>query len=220
MTARTEKAKQVANAPHKPYLTPNEVAALFMVSPITVRQWAQKGLLKAEVTLGGHRRFLRDEIERFARGHGMTGGLTAAGGDARLLVVDDDRQLVSYIGELLSAIEHLQIETAYDGFEAGTKMQTLRPHMVLLDLMMPGLNGFEVCRRIKTDNLTRDARVVTMTGYASAENTDNSLGAGAESCLCKPLDAASLMKLARSAVRAVRQTSMAALDVALSARQA
>ena len=206
MTARTEKAKRVANAPDKPYLTPNEVATLFMVSPITVRQWAQKGLLKAEVTLGGHRRFLREEITRFAAAHGMSGGLAAAGGDARLLVVDDDRQLVAYIGELLSTIEHLQIATAYDGFEAGTKMQALRPHMVLLDLMMPGLNGFEVCRRIKTDRLTRATRVITMTGFASAENIDNSLGAGAESCLCKPLDAASLMKLARSMVRAVRQT--------------
>ncbi len=61
------------NAPDKPYLTPNEVATLFMVSPITVRQWAQKGLLKAEVTVGGHRRFLRGEVERFARDHGLAG---------------------------------------------------------------------------------------------------------------------------------------------------
>ena len=73
MKSRIDQRKLVFNAPDKPYLTPNEVASLFMVSPITVRQWAQKGLLKAEVTVGGHRRFLRGEVERFAREHRLAG---------------------------------------------------------------------------------------------------------------------------------------------------
>ena len=50
----------------KNYYTPNEVAQLFMVSPVTVRQWAQKGLLHAALTAGGHRRFLHQELIRFA----------------------------------------------------------------------------------------------------------------------------------------------------------
>ena len=51
----------------RPYLTPTEVANWMMVSPITVRGWAQRNLLQAEVTPGGHRRFRREEVERFAR---------------------------------------------------------------------------------------------------------------------------------------------------------
>lgn len=202
MKSRIDTRKLGVNAPDKPYLTPNEVATLFMVSPITVRQWAQKGLVKAEVTVGGHRRFLRAEIERFARDHGLSGARAVSdAGQTRLLVVDDDRQLVGYIRELLSEIDKLQIETAYDGFDAGTKMQVIRPQIVLLDLMMPGLNGFEVCQRIKADALTRATRVITMTGFASSENTGLSLAAGAESCLSKPLDADALIALVRSAVQ-------------------
>jgi excisionase family DNA binding protein len=207
MKSRIDNRKLAMNAPDKPYLTPNEVATLFMVSPITVRQWAQKGMLKAEVTVGGHRRFLRAEVERFARDHGLSGARVASGaGQARLLVVDDDRQLVGYIRELLSEIDNLQIETAYDGFDAGTKMQVIRPHIVLLDLMMPGLNGFEVCQRIKADHLTRDTRVITMTGFASSENTGRSVSAGAERCLAKPLDPNALIALVRGMVEAVRET--------------
>ncbi|MGE0858207.1 MAG: response regulator [Gammaproteobacteria bacterium] len=202
MRTRTEQLNKFARkAPDKPYLTPHEVAQLFMVSPITVRQWAQKGLLAAEVTVGGHRRFLRAEVERFARDHGMAGARTAGGG-TRLLVVDDDRQLVGYICELLSEVPDLRIETAFDGFDAGTKMQVFRPHIVLLDLMMPGLNGFEVCQRIKSDELTRDTRVITMTGFASSENTGRSVGAGAERCLAKPLDAEVLQNLLHAAAQA------------------
>lgn len=205
MKPRIDSGSRVMNALDKPYLTPNEVATLFLVSPITVRQWAQKGLLKAEITVGGHRRFLRREVEHFAREHRLSGARFASGPSlARLLVVDDDRQLVGYLRELLSEIENLQVETAYDGFDAGTKMQVLRPHVVLLDLMMAGLNGFEVCQRIKADSQTRDARVITMTGFTSPENTDRSLLAGAEQCLAKPLEAAVVLELMRSVVQTVQ----------------
>lgn len=204
MKSRRANRSHVTSAPDKPYLTPNEVATLFLVSPITVRQWAQKGLLQAEVTVGGHRRFLRAEVERFARDHGLAGRRVETGsGVARLLIVDDDRQFVGYLRELLSEIESLQIETAFDGFDAGTKMQVIRPHVVLLDLMMPGLNGFEVCQRIKTDRLTCETRVITMTGFASSENTGRSAVAGAERCFSKPLDPDALVTLLRGIVTSV-----------------
>jgi excisionase family DNA binding protein len=60
------------NDTSKVYLTPKEVAKLFMVSPITVRSWAKKGLLVAKFTPGGHRRFLKSDVERFMRENGVT----------------------------------------------------------------------------------------------------------------------------------------------------
>lgn len=196
--ARKEGDVDVKKEP-RPYLTPNEVAGILMVSPVTVRQWAQKGLLKAELTLGGHRRFLRTEVERFVRENGLALQPTVAAGVDRLLVVDDDRQLAGYIQELLSEIEGLGIELAFDGYEAGIKVARFRPHLVLMDLMMPGLDGFEVCRRIKTDESTRHIRVITMTGFRTSENVGKALAAGAEQCLPKPLDAAALLALVRRA---------------------
>jgi excisionase family DNA binding protein len=179
----------------KPYLTPTEAATLLMVSPITVRQWAAKGLLKAELTLGGHRRFLWHELERFARDNGLSLQRSDAGYVARLLVVDDDPQIARLLAEILDAHEGLTIETALDGFEAGIKVQQFNPDLVLIDLMMPGLDGFEVCRRLKADPVTRGIRLIAMTGLPSAEDTERALAAGAERCFAKPFDTPALFEI-------------------------
>ena len=86
--------------PVKGYLTPREVADLLMVSPITVRQWAQKGWLEAQTTPGGHRRFLHRHVELFARNRGLT--LNQGGDDStRILIVDDDEQISGFLVEAI-----------------------------------------------------------------------------------------------------------------------
>ncbi len=176
---------------NKPYLTPTEVAQWMMVSPITVRGWAQKGLLKAEVTPGGHRRFRLDEVARFARQWNPTGHK----GPLRILVVDDDRAVVGFLKELLEGGEHeTAVDTAHDGFEAGQKVHTFLPDVVLLDLMMPGIKGAEVCRQIKQMPGHANVRVIAMSGYLSPENEAELLAAGAECCLAKPMDIDRLLR--------------------------
>ncbi|MCK5664612.1 MAG: response regulator, partial [Thiotrichaceae bacterium] len=152
------------------YLTPSEVAKLLLVSPVTVRQWAQKGWLKAELTGGGHRRFLRYEVERFAFERGLT--LHAQSSDElRVLIVDDDRQFSNYLLELLSIENGVKaVEVAHDGFEAGLKVPNFNPNIILLDLMMPGMDGFTVCRHLKEQPATRAIRILAMSGYLTDEN--------------------------------------------------
>ncbi len=172
----------------KSYFTPNEVADLFMVSPITVREWAKNGQLQAKLTPGGHRRFLREEIHRFAKKRGLTLA-DATDPTTRILVVDDDHQFCSYISELLTTTTNfVTLQTAYDGFSAGQILTTFHPHIVLLDIMMPGMDGFEVCGKIKQDPETERIRVIAMTGNISASNRTRILTAGAECCLAKPID--------------------------------
>ncbi|MCB1831732.1 MAG: response regulator, partial [Gammaproteobacteria bacterium] len=121
----------------KPYLTPTEVANMLRVATVTVRMWAQKGMLKAEVTPGGHRRYMLQEVKRFARSHGIALQLE---NDERLriLIVDDQPEWLDIMVEILrNTQEAVVIETAADGFEAGHKVAGFRPHVVLLDLMMP-----------------------------------------------------------------------------------
>ena len=165
-----------------------------MVSPVTVRQWAQKGLIKAEVTAGGHRRFLLKEVKHFAQDRGMS--LTFPGDEnLRVLVVDDNVQLAQYLVELFDSRDDLiEVELAHDGFEAGQKVGVFKPHIVLLDLKMPGLDGFEVCHRLKSSPSTHDIRIIAMTGYHSEENVNRILGAGAEVCLAKPFKPAELFE--------------------------
>jgi len=169
-------------------LTPTQVAKALQVAPVTVRQWAQKGLLDAQATAGGHRRFERDVVVAFARSRGMRlGGELLKSSANRVLVVDDDRQFNQFLCDLLRTEQpQLDIETAFDGFDAGRMVAKHNPSTVLLDLMMPGLDGVEVCRRIKADADTRDIRIVAMTGHHSDALETRILAVGAQCLLQKP----------------------------------
>lgn len=172
---------------NKQYLTPNEVAELLMVSPVTVRQWASKGMIKALSTPGGHRRFTYDEVERFANQHDID--LSNSNKTEKVLIVDDDPHLRSFISEALSMNnENVNVESAENGFEAGQMVQAFRPDVIILDLMMPGLNGFSVCKQLKENPKTEAIRVLAMTGFYTKENVDRIKAAGAEHCFRKPID--------------------------------
>lgn len=178
----------------KQFLTPGVVAEILAVSPVTVRQWAQKGMLKSRTTAGGHRRFLYKDVEQFAKAYGHT--LTDAHrSEARILIIDDDKQLTGYLRELLITLPYnIEVEVANNGFAAGATVYKFIPNIILLDLMMPWLNGFEVCKRIKSEQATRDIRIIAMTGFFSKENIDRILMAGAETCLSKPINKDTLLK--------------------------
>ena len=169
-------------------LTPTQVAKALQVAPVTVRQWAQKGLLEAQVTAGGHRRFERDVVVGFARSRGMRlGGELLTSSANRVLVVDDDRQFNQFLCELLRTEQpQLDIATAFDGFDAGQQVARHNPSIVLLDIMMPGLDGIEVCRRIKSAEETQDIRIVAMTGQHSDALETRILSVGAQCLLQKP----------------------------------
>lgn len=181
-------------APPKKYLTPAEVAEWMMVSPITVRQWADKGWLPALTTAGGHRRFAREDVEKLANERGLQ---TVKGDEPlRILIVDDDVQLAEFLQELLTTTDSsIEIDIAHDGFSAGQKVRTLRPHVVLLDLMMPGMDGFQACTSLKQSSDTKDIRVIAMTGFPSPDNVERICAAGAEACFAKPLNSKELLAL-------------------------
>jgi CheY-like chemotaxis protein len=110
-----------------------------------------------------------------------------------VLVVDDEKAIARWV---IKAIQRrwpaVEVFHASDGFAAGEMVAAVRPAVVLLDLRMPGLDGFEVCRRIKAKPQTRDTVVIAMTGYHSAEVEKEIRACGAVACLAKPFDAAVL----------------------------
>ena len=169
-------------------MTPNEVASALQVAPVTVRQWAQKGMLPARMTAGGHRRFEVEAVVAFARARGMQlGGELLNSPANRVLVVDYDTQFNSFLCELLRTEQpQLDIASAFDGFDAGRMVQSHRPSIVLLDIMMPGLDGVEVCRRLKADPATQHIRIVAMTGHYSDALADRLAAVGAHTLLRKP----------------------------------
>jgi excisionase family DNA binding protein len=186
----------------KTHLTPNEVAELLMVNPVTVRQWAARGLLRSLTTPGGHRRFLLGDVEEFARSRGATPVARHSGRPDRVLIVDDDPNVGRLISEVIQERDdHVETEIAHDGFEAGAMVESFRPHALVLDLMMPGMDGFEVCRRLRARPTLNHIRIVAVTGFPSTENVDRILAAGADACLPKPIDPEKLLTVLGLTVR-------------------
>jgi len=119
---------------------------------------------------------------------------------ARVLVVDDILSNVKLLEAKLSA-EYFEVVTAYSGAEALSKMEQHQPDIVLLDVMMPGMDGFEVCRRIKHNPKTAHVPVVMVTALDQASDRVAGLEAGADDFLTKPVDDAALFARVRSLVR-------------------
>ena len=173
----------------KQYLTPNQVANLLMVSPVAVRKWAQSGELKALTTPGGHRRFLMRDVQEFAKKRGIKLLSPDRSDHLKILIVDDDKLLCEYLHSLFTKQDQsIEIRAVHDGFTAGSTIKEYMPSTILLDLKMPGLDGFEVCRLIKDDPMLGIIRVIVMTGHYTNANIQKALDSGAECCLKKPFE--------------------------------
>jgi len=164
------------------------------VDPGSVANWVDQGLLKAHRTPGGHRRVSASDLVVFLREHKMPIPEVLEPAPTRVLVVDDEPAIAELVSEAIrAAYPDFDIQVANDGFKAGTILSTMTPDLVVLDLMMPGLDGFEVCQLIKTQDTTKHAEVIAMTGFPSEENVDRIVSCGARACLAKPLQIAELV---------------------------
>lgn len=119
---------------------------------------------------------------------------------ARILVVDDLEPNVRLLRAKLEA-EYFDVLTANSGFEAIEVARTDQPDLILLDVMMPGMDGFEVCQRLKGDARTRHIPVVMVTALDQQEDRVSGLRAGADDFLTKPIDDIALLARVRSLLR-------------------
>ena len=176
----------------KLYFSPGETAKILGVTPATLRGWTNRGRLRAETTEGGHRRYPVSEVLRLAKKNGIELQLPEDI-SLRVLVVDDDQQFSEFTREVLDNMPEVSsVAVANSGYVAGNMIPRFKPDIVLLDLKMPGLDGFEVCKQIKDEIETRFIRVIAMSGYCSEENRNEIIRAGAETCLAKPFTVSAL----------------------------
>jgi two-component system cell cycle response regulator len=122
---------------------------------------------------------------------------------ARILIVDDVPANTRLLEAKLTA-EYYQIATAQDGFEALRLAQAWQPDLILLDIMMPELDGYEACRRLKADPATQHIPVVMVTALGDADERLRGLEAGADDFLTKPVEYDTLFARTRSLVRLKR----------------
>jgi CheY-like chemotaxis protein len=112
----------------------------------------------------------------------------------RVLVVDDNVDAAESMGRLLT-LSGQDVSIAHDGSAAIQKAREHRPELVLLDIGMPEMDGYEVCRRLREEPITQQATVVAVTGWGQEEDRQRSLRAGFDHHLVKPVDLGTLMNL-------------------------
>ncbi len=163
-----------------------DVAKLLGVSAMTVVRWIDKGLMPAYRTPGNHRRIRHDDLKHFIRKMGFPLPPQFKGEPKRILVVDDEPDVISVMLRCFEGMDGVSVSTAVDGVTALMEIGRVRPDILFLDLVLPELNGIEVCRRIR-ESIFLTTRVVAVSGKATAEMRDEVLAAGAELFLEKPV---------------------------------
>ncbi len=169
----------------------SEVARFCHVTPDTVRKWAEAGRIPVFKTPGGHRRIRRDDLIQFLQENGMPLGGDLKADGMRVLVVDDEPAIVALIRRFLDDCGRLfDISVATDGFDAGHQLGVFQPSVVILDLRLPGVDGFEICRRIKASPASATTKIIAMTGIPDADINERIMNLGASTCLKKPFTSA------------------------------
>ncbi len=171
------------------FLTTGQIASSCQVTIPTVKRWIREGHLTAFQTAGGHFRVTEEEFRRFQDALRMPVERTGTEAEAlpKILVIDDDAALLDTLWEALTLDGRYKVEVAQDGYEGLIKVGSFAPNLLVLDIRMPGLNGFQVCRRVKGDPATRDIRILAITGHSVHHTREQILEAGADGFLEKPV---------------------------------
>jgi excisionase family DNA binding protein len=158
------------------------------VSSKTIINWIEAGHIKAYKTVGGHRRINRSDLEAFMTHQGIPIPETRPGGQKkRILVVDDDPIIVETIVQSLEEDEFdYEVISASDGFEAGLQVNHFEPDIMILDIMMPDIKGYEVCKKIKENPETRHMKIIVLSAYLDEEKFKRMKEYGADACFSKP----------------------------------
>jgi excisionase family DNA binding protein len=172
----------------KPQFGTLEVARMLGISAMTVVRWIDKGLIPAFKTPGNHRRILREDLRHFIRRMGLPMPQVLKQDKWRVLAVDDEPEVLDVLVRAFQMDESGQYEvhSALDGVTALIDVGRLKPDVLLLDIVLPGLDGVEVCRRIKA-NPQLTTFVVAISGKATDEMREEVLAAGAHLFLEKPV---------------------------------
>jgi excisionase family DNA binding protein len=177
----------------KQVFTTGEAAELCKVSQQTIIRCFDRGRLTGFRVPGSRfRRIPRAELLRFMRENDIPSDLL--GGSAiRILVVDDDPGITRLLEEILGRDDRFEVRTASTGYDAGMATHDFRPHLVLLDYMLPDVNGNVVCERLKADPQLSDVRIMIVSGVVRQDEIDALMTAGADDFVAKPFDAAELL---------------------------
>lgn len=170
-------------------LTSHQVGTLLQVNPSSINNWVRDGRLHAFRTPGGHRRIRARDLVVFLQNYEMpVPRLLEDAMRKRILWVDDDPNQLEALQRLLTShSDRVDAVLVDNGVEALVKAGSFQPHVMVIDVQMPGIDGLEVCRRIKSHPDTSALEIVMTSGQLTSEIEAKALAAGARRCVEKPV---------------------------------
>ncbi|MCF7928566.1 MAG: response regulator [Spirochaetales bacterium] len=172
-----------------------EVANICGVVNQTAINWIKNNYLKAFTTPGGQYRVYADDLIEFLEERGMRipPDLATEGHEKTdpsvFVVIDDDREVNDVVTRLLrERMPSVTVYQAYDGFEAGRKIAEKKPRYIILDLNLPGIDGFQLCENVKSDDGLDGITVVAISGLDDASVEERIREKGADLFFPKPID--------------------------------
>lgn len=172
----------------KRIFTTGEAAKICKVSQQTIIRCFDAGRLQGFRVPGSRfRRIPREELLRFMRANNIPVE-NLEQGRKRILVVDDDPKIVELFNDLLGTDPRYEVRSAGTGYDAGLLTESFRPHLVILDYMLPDVNGTLVCKRLRENPAHREVRVLCVSGVVREEEVRALREAGADDFMHKPFD--------------------------------
>ena len=173
---------------HKSVFTTGEAAEICGLSQQTIIRCFDSGQLGGFRVPGSKfRRIPRDKLLKFIKENGIPlDGMES--GKTRVLVVDDDPDIVELLVDALGSDGRFEVRTANTGFDAGVEANRFRPDVVILDYMLPDINGNVVCKTIRESEDLQYTRILVISGVVNRAEVDSLLEAGADDFIKKPFN--------------------------------
>jgi len=177
----------------KTVFTTGEAAKICKVSQQTIIRCFDSGQLKGFRVPGSRfRRIPRDQLYSFMRENGIpTDALES--GKRKALIVDDDVDLVELLVDAFERDGRFDLRTANNGFDAGMLVKEFHPDIVVLDIMLPDINGKEVCQRVRMDKTMEDVKILCISGMIEQDKVADLMNCGANEFMQKPFSVEALV---------------------------
>ena len=178
----------------KTVFTTGEAAKICKVSQQTIIRCFDSGQLGGFRVPGSRfRRIPREVLFKFMKENGIpTDALES--GKRKALIVDDDESLVELIRDVLDADGRFDVRAVNNGFDAGITVKEYKPDVMILDIMLPDINGKEVCERVRGDSNLDSTKIICISGMVEREKVNDLIDAGADDFLHKPFDVEVLLE--------------------------
>jgi excisionase family DNA binding protein len=185
----------------KDLFTTGEAAEVCKVSQQTIIRCFDSGRLEGFRVPGSKfRRIPRHSLIRFMKDNSIPLD-SIDSGKRKVLIVDDDQEIVELMVDILSKDGRFEIKTASSGYEAGIATEQFRPEVILLDYMLPDVNGNVVCQTIKKNPEFEDIRIIIVSGVVKEDEIDRLMRSGAEDFVKKPFSVATLIGRVTAALK-------------------